>query len=215
MATNHDLIELVRKRAPSYLDNHPRSEQVLVTMERVDRAFFLPPDQRRWAYRDEPVPIGYDQTCSEPSMVAFMLDKLELQPGQRVLEIGVGCGYAAAIAALLISPGGILYGIERIPELAQQARQNLAVLGNRVVVIEGDGSQGLSREAPFDRILVSAGVEEPRRLALETLLLHQLKPEGVLVYPECRGNLYVLKKGHPLERQTYHGVAFVPLIQKQ
>lgn len=211
--TNHDLIALVRRRAPTYLDTYPRSERVLAAMERVDRALFLPPDQRRWAYHDEPIPIGYGQTCSEPSMVAFMLDKLDLQPGQRVLEIGTGCGYAAAIGALLIAPGGTFYGIERISELAQQARQNLASLRDRVVIIEGDGSEGFPSQAPYDRILVSAGVEGKNRPRLEEILLGQLGVGGILVYPEGHGNLYVVIKGpEKIQRSTYYGVSFVPLV---
>lgn len=211
--TNHDLLEVVRRRAPTYLDTSPRSERVLAAMERVDRALFLPPDQRRWAYHDEPVPIGHGQTCSEPSMVAFMLDKLDLQPGQRVLEIGTGCGYAAAIGALLIAPGGTFYGVERIPELAQQGRQNLAGLRDRVVIIEGDGSGGLPSQAPFDRILVSAGVEGKDRPRLEATLLAQLVPGGILVYPESHGNLYVVVKDPGgTRRSTYYGVSFVPLV---
>ncbi|HZK19421.1 MAG TPA: hypothetical protein VFC68_01710, partial [Treponemataceae bacterium] len=99
--SNTTLIDLIRKRACHYLDETKRNERVLEKMLEVDRADFLPENVRQYAYLDKPVAIGYNQTCSQPSMVAFILDKLNIQPGNKILEIGSGCGYAAAIASKL------------------------------------------------------------------------------------------------------------------
>lgn len=208
--TNCDLIETVRRRAASYLDSSPRSETVLEAMERIDRACFVPHEYKAWAYIDEPVPIGFGQTCSQPSMVAFMLDKLELERGQKVLEIGTGCGYAAAIAVELIKPDGFYWGIEVIPELADSARRNLASLKDYVSILCCNGAEGLPAEAPFHRILVSAGV--PHGFNPDTLL-KQLLQGGILLYPEAHGSLYKLTKtAHGITRESWYGVAFVPLV---
>jgi protein-L-isoaspartate(D-aspartate) O-methyltransferase len=207
--TNAELVQTVALRSPQYLDMVPRSEQVLKAMLRVDRALFLPGEGQDRAYSDEPLPIGFGQTCSEPSMVAFMLDKLALGPGQKVLEIGTGCGYAAAIATLLVQPGGILYGVEIIPELCELARRNLASLSNHIELFCRDGSGGLPDYAPFDRIFLSAGV--PKHFD-PAVFLSQLGEHGSLIYPETRGNLYcITKEGPHIITETYYGVAFVPL----
>lgn len=208
--TNADLVDTIRRRSRNYLDTVPRSSRVLEAMLRVDRALFLPPESRSRAYHDEPVPIGYGQTCSEPSMVAFMLDKLSLAPGQRVLEVGTGCGYAAAIAALLVQPGGTVYGVEVIPELCDLARRNLAPIRDHIQILCKDGSRGLPEYAPFDRIFLSAGVPfnfDPH------IFLAQLSENGILIYPEAHGRLYCTTKTKSQRiTEIYNGVAFVPLI---
>lgn len=187
-------------------------------MREVDRADFLPASSRPAAYLDDPVDIGEGQTCSQPSMVAFMLDKLSLAPGLRVLEIGAGCGYAAAIAALLCRPGGMVVAVELNPELAARARANCATAGppygpppgDDIEFIVADGSAGLPGRSPFDRILVSAGARRPG--FREELLLAQLAPDGVLVYPEEHGSIYRIERRHGgLVRDRWTGVAFVPL----
>ena len=211
--TNADLVEMVRRRSPNYLDPKPRSSRVLKAMLRVDRALFLPPESRSHAYYDEPLPIGYGQTCSEPSMVAFMLDKLSLAPEQRVLEVGTGCGYAAAVAALLVQPLGMVYSVEILPELYDLARRNLAPLGDHIQLFCQDGTRGLPEYASFDRIILSAGV--PRNFDPHVFLT-QLSETGILIYPEVRGSLYrIIKAGHQQITETYFGVAFVPLITKR
>ena len=125
--SNEELVELVKYRADSYLGGGSRNGRVLGAMRALDRAAFLPPQSRIDAYRDEPAAIGLGQTCSQPSMVAFMLDKLDIRPGSRVLEVGAGCGYAAALIALLCSPGGSVVAAEILPELAAMARVNCSV----------------------------------------------------------------------------------------
>jgi protein-L-isoaspartate(D-aspartate) O-methyltransferase len=219
--SNDELVEFVKYRADSYLGGGPRDGRVLNTMRAIDRASFLAADARWAAYLDEPVDIGFGQTCSQPSMVAFMLDKLEVHPGARVLEVGAGCGYAAAALALLCSPGGSMTAVEILPALATMARANCAValsgLGPAAVapveVLAGDGSAGLPERAPFDRILLSAGVS--RHSFKEEPLLEQLSEGGILLYPEARGRLYRLtRRNGGLIRDSWTGVAFVRLRGK-
>jgi protein-L-isoaspartate(D-aspartate) O-methyltransferase len=215
--TNDELVEFVKYRADSYVGGGVRDGRVLHAMRAVDRASFLPPETRWAAYIDEAVDIGSGQTCSQPSMVAFMVDKLELKQGLRVLEIGAGCGYAAAIVALLCSPGGKVLAAEILPELAIMARANcrVALAGRGVAcealaIVEADASAGLPDEAPFDRILLSAGVSRPS--FREVLLLAHLTEDGLLIYPEARGKMYkVRRRGKDLIRESWGGVAFVPL----
>jgi protein-L-isoaspartate(D-aspartate) O-methyltransferase len=209
--SNAALVEGIAERAPFFLDGRPRSPRVLEAMREVDRALLLPPHSRDFAYRDAPVDIGEGQTCSQPSLVAFMLDILCLEPGLRLLEIGAGCGYATAIAARLCRPGGVVLAVEIRPELASLCRANCAALSEIVEVITRDGSEGLPDREPFDRILVSAGVS-PRRFR-EAPLLDRLAEGGVLVYPEARGDLHRLeRRGGTIARMSWSGVAFVPLV---
>jgi protein-L-isoaspartate(D-aspartate) O-methyltransferase len=207
----------VKYRAESYLGRGVRDGRVLEAMRQVDRADFLPADSRWAAYLDDPIDIGWEQTCSQPSMVAFMLDKLKLRPGTSVLEVGAGCGYAAAIMALLCSPGGRVLAAEILPGLASMARANCTVaLSNRgaaaegLEILEADASAGLPDRAPFDRIVLSAGVARPA--FREELLIAQLCDDGMLLYPEARGRLYrVLRQGAALVRESWEGVEFVRL----
>ena len=212
--SNDELVELVKYRADSFLGGGSRDGRVLNALRALDRAAFLPADLRWAAYLDEPVAIGLGQTCSQPSMVAFMLDRLRLFPGARVLEVGAGCGYAAAAIAILCSPGGSVIAVEILPELAAAARSNcivaLAKSLSRVEVLAIDGSGGLPDRAPFDRILLSAGVR--RRSFHENILSAQLAEGGILIYPEERGKLYrVMRRSGGLVRQSWDGVAFVSL----
>ncbi|HPI75153.1 MAG TPA: protein-L-isoaspartate O-methyltransferase [bacterium] len=187
---------------------------VVKAMRGIDRGEFAPPGARE-VYVDAPIPIGSEQTCSQPSMVAAMATMLELAPGMRVLEVGAGCGYSAAVTASLISPGGSLFAVEFLPELAETARANLAAFsfGADIEVITGDGSAGLAARAPFDRIYFAAGAgfgfdESP--------LLEQLKPGGVLLYPQSRGDMFRVKKNPDgsLSRGQAGGVVFVELKGK-
>jgi protein-L-isoaspartate(D-aspartate) O-methyltransferase len=222
--SNDELVDSIKYRADSYLGGGIRDARVLAAMRALDRAAFLPPATRGAAYLDEPVSIGLGQTCSQPSMVAFMLDKLDLGPGMRVLEVGAGSGYAAAVAAALCGPGGLVIAAEILPELAAMARANCVVAmgglsGARagraaeVEVLCVDASAGLSERAPFDRLFLSAGVSRPR--FREELLLGQLAEGGILLYPEARGNLYrITRIGGRLVRDSWSGVAFVRLMGK-
>jgi protein-L-isoaspartate(D-aspartate) O-methyltransferase len=184
--------------------------RVLAAMRRVPRELFVPEANRALAYGDHPLPIGQGQTISQPFIVAFMTDLLDVQPGHRVLEVGTGCGYQAAVLAELADA---VETIEVVPELARRARATLQDLGYRnIVVHEGDGQAGLPDKAPFDRIIVTAApVEVPEAL------LEQLAPNGRLVIPVGsrydQALLLVDKdaEGRVHERRTI-GVAFVPLV---
>jgi len=209
-ADNYYLVELVRKKARYYLDDTGRNETVLQKMLEVDRYDFLPEGAKACAYIDEALPIGFNQTCSQPSMVAFMLDKLNIQSGNRILEIGSGCGYAAAIASKLCGPDGKVWAVEIVAELVSMMKENLGSKYPNISVIHSDGSKGLQKEGPFDRIFLSAGVN--RHSFDRTILVNQLTDTGILVYPEARGSIFkLIKSNDKLETTEYYGVSFVPL----
>jgi protein-L-isoaspartate(D-aspartate) O-methyltransferase len=150
--------------------------RVLEAMERVPRELFVPGSERHRAYVDAALPIGHGQTISQPYMVARICEALSLDGGERALDIGTGSGYQAAVLAEL---GATVHTIERIPDLAEQARANLAAAGyEQVQVHVGDGTLGLPDEAPFEAIAVAAAAPGlPRRL------YEQLEPRGRLVVP--------------------------------
>jgi len=184
--------------------------RVLEALRRVPRERFVPDENRALAYGDHPLPIGHGQTISQPFIVAFMTDLLDVQPGHRVLEVGTGCGYQAAVLAELADE---VQTIEVVPTLARQARATLLDLGYRnIVVHEGDGHAGLPGQAPFDRIVVTAAPDRVPRALIE-----QLAPGGRLVIPvgsRLAQELLLVDKdtaGHVHERRTI-GVAFVPLV---
>lgn len=208
--SNADLVAGIAETAAGFIDGRPRSPRVLEALEATDRALFLPPWARVRAYIDAPVSIGEGQTCSQPSLVALMLDALDIKPGQRVLEIGAGCGYAAAAAARLCAPSGTVIAVEMLGALASVCRANCAQFGGRVQVVEGDGSAGLPGQEPFDRILVSAGVR--LRSFREDILVARLSEGGILLYPEAEGQLHrAERRGRELVRKAWGNVAFVPL----
>jgi len=150
--------------------------RVLEAMRAVPRHRFLSVDERGSAYDDTPLPIGSHQTISQPYIVAYMTAALELQGEEKVLEIGTGSGYQTSILACL---SRAVYSVERIPELANRARENLRELEiDNAEVIVGDGSVGLPDKAPFDAILVAAGTP-----ILPDPLLEQLAPSGRLIAP--------------------------------
>jgi protein-L-isoaspartate(D-aspartate) O-methyltransferase len=151
-------------------------ERVLAAMEQVPRELFVPEDLRRQAFDDAALPIGAGQTISQPYMVARICEELGLDGDERVLDVGTGSGYQAAVLAELADE---VHSIERVPELAEQARRNLAAAGyDRVVVHVGDGSRGLPDHAPYDAIAVAAAAP-----GFPQALYDQLKPGGRLVVP--------------------------------
>ncbi len=152
-------------------------ERVLAAMDTVPRELFLPSDVRPEAYADAALPIGAGQTMSQPYMVALICEQLALRGGERVLDVGTGSGYQAAVLAELT---GEVHTIERIPELAERARASLAAAGygERVRLHVGDGTRGLPEKAPFAAIAVAAAALEP-----PPALYEQLEPRGRLVVP--------------------------------
>lgn len=153
-----------------------RDRRVLDAMRSVPREFFLDNPGRRDAYDDRALAIGLNQSISQPFIVAYMTDRLELQKHHRVLEIGTGSGYQTAILAHLVRH---VVTVERLAALSEQARRRLGWLGTEnVTLIVGDGSLGVAEHAPFDRILVTAGAP-----TVPSALLDQLADEGILVMP--------------------------------
>jgi protein-L-isoaspartate(D-aspartate) O-methyltransferase len=150
--------------------------RVLEVMAKVPRHEFVPVEVRAYAYVNSPLPIGCDKTISQPFIVALMTDLLDLQPGDRVLEIGTGLGYQAAILSALVRE---VYSVEFIEELAQQAKKRLARQGcGNVHLRLGNGFYGWPEHAPFDKIIVTAGTD-----LVPAPLLNQLKPSGRMVIP--------------------------------
>jgi protein-L-isoaspartate(D-aspartate) O-methyltransferase len=154
-----------------------RDRRVLEAMERVPRELFVPDELRERAYEDAALPIGDGQTISQPAMVALICELVGLRGDERVLDVGTGSGYQAAVLAEL---AGEVHTVERVPALAEQARRNLAAAGysERVAVHVGDGTLGVPAHAPFAAIAVAAAAPEP-----PPSLYSQLEPGGRLVLP--------------------------------
>ena len=186
--------------------------RVLAAMERVPREVFVAGGERHRAYADAALPIGHGQTISQPYMVARIAEALGLVGGEKVLDVGTGSGYQAAVLAEL---AGEVHTIERIPELAERARKNLEAAGyDRVQVHLGDGSLGLPAEAPFSAIAVAAAAP-----GLPELLYQQLEPRGRLAVPvggRWGQRLEVIVRS-PEGPAVVHSVPcrFVPLVGEQ
>jgi protein-L-isoaspartate(D-aspartate) O-methyltransferase len=187
-----------------------RDQRLLDAMRRVPRHLFVPVGSRATAYEDHPVSIGHMQTISQPYMVAFMTDALELRGDERVLEIGTGSGYQTAVLAELCRA---VYSVERIPQLAEAAALALHSLGYQNVSLRtGDGSEGWPEHAPFDRILVAAAAP-----ALPDALRAQLADNGVMVVPvgdwrRTQEIVVARRTGAAIAVERSIGCRFVPLI---
>ncbi|OGS42214.1 MAG: protein-L-isoaspartate O-methyltransferase [Euryarchaeota archaeon RBG_16_62_10] len=189
------------------------SAKVEAAMRRVPREEFLPPEVKDEAYIDTPLPIGEGQTISAPHMVAIMAEHLDLSPGLRVLEIGAGSGYHAAVCAEIVAPDGHVYTIERISTLATFAEDNIRRTGyaGLVTVIFGDGTKGLPEHAPYDRVFVAAGAPD-----IPKPLTDQLVDGGKMLVP-VGGRFYqdlirIERRGEKLVKENLGGCVFVPLI---
>ncbi len=186
---------------------------VLAAMRGVPRHEFVPADVRDMAYNDHPLPIGYGQTISQPYIVALMTELIELQPGERVLEIGTGSGYQAAILAQLTDQ---VYTIEIIPELAERAQATFERLGyDQIVAKQADGYWGWEEYAPFEAIIVTAAPDH-----VPQPLVNQLADGGKMVIPigppGGYQSLWVLERqGEEILRYNWGGVRFVPLTRSE
>jgi protein-L-isoaspartate(D-aspartate) O-methyltransferase len=184
---------------------------VLDAMKKVPRHKFVPKDLEASAYEDCALPIGEGQTISQPYMVAIMTEKLGLSGGKKVLEIGTGSGYQAAVLAEIAKE---VYTIERIPSIAERAEKIFKELGcNNIKVIVGDGTMGLPEESPFDGIIVTAGAP-----SIPKPLTDQLADGGRLVIPVgeafAQTLTIVTKRGGRLDIEESIGCVFVPLVGK-
>jgi len=186
-------------------------QAVLAAMREVPREEFVDEELQEYAYDDQPLPIDKGQTISQPYIVAYMTEALELSSTDRVLEIGTGSGYAAAVLSRIVTT---VYSVERLGGLAQSARQHLELLGyTNVVVHEGDGTLGWPEHAPYDAIVVTAGAPRVPRPLME-----QLELGGRLVIPVwSSSHLQMLVRVRRYSEHDYRteelcGVRFVPLI---
>ncbi|TFF92208.1 protein-L-isoaspartate(D-aspartate) O-methyltransferase [Candidatus Thorarchaeota archaeon] len=204
-----------RLRRNGYL----KTEEVERAFKTVPREEFVPPPYRKHAYRDTPLSIGLGQTISAPHMCVIMCEGLKLEPGHKLLEIGAGSGYHAALCAEIVAPKGSetkghVHTVEIVEGLIETAREALKRTGyaDHVTLVHGDGGKGLPEEAPFNRVLVTAAAP-----SVPQPLIDQLEPDGIMIIPVgSRGffqNLFIITKNKDgsIERRNWGGVAFVPL----
>lgn len=193
------------------LDRGISSRRVLAAMRKIPRENFVTDQYKEDSYFDGPLPIGYGQTISQPYMVARMVELLDLSGNERVLEVGLGSGYQAAVLSVLAKK---VYGIEVIPELAEEAAENLknSRISN-VEILVGDGTQGWPEKAPFERIIVAAGARE-----IPEKLKGQLSIDGIMVIPIDSGfnQIVTVVKNNKngFELSYIEPCVFVPLIGK-
>lgn len=199
------LIEKLKKQG------YIKTKKVEQALLKVSRELFVPQNLKNYAYMDTPLEIGGGQTISAPHMVAIMCEALELEEGQKILEIGTGSGYHAAVVAEIVGDKGHVYSVERIPMLAEKAKTNLKKAGvKNVTVTLGDGSLGLPGYAPYDRIYVTCAAP-----TIPSPLEKQLKENGIILIPiggTFCNLLKGVKKNGELKTKNLGGCAFVPLI---
>ena len=175
----------------------------------IDRKDFIPAEFQEQAYSDYPLQIGYDQTISQPSTVAFMLELLDPKQGEKILDIGSGSGWTTALLAFLVGSKGKVFGVELVPKLVAFGAENLKKYNfPQAAILQAGKNLGLAKEAPFDKILVSAAAQD-----FPETLLSQLKEGGTLVIP-VRDAIWSCKKlsQGKAEIKKFEGFAFVPLI---
>ena len=185
------------------------SPELISAFRTVDRRGFVLTEEREQAYVDEALPIGFGQTISQPFTVAFMLELLAPQRGERVLDVGSGSGWTTALLAEVVGEKGRVWGVERMPGLVAFGRENLRKYDYPQAQILPAGTElGLPAEAPFQKILVSAAAD-----SLPTTLTNQLAPSGVMVIPIGRAIWRITKSAtNELEQEKYEGFVFVPLV---
>jgi len=199
-----------RERLIEGLRNRIDDERVLDAMVAVPRHEFVPESNRTNAYADRPLPIGEGQTISAPHMVAIMAELLDLDPGTRVLEIGTGCGYHAAVTAELVGPENV-YSVEYLDSLARESRRRLADLGyGHVSIRAGDGHDGWPEHGPYDRAYLTCAAPD-----FPADVVEQVRPGGILLAPLGRGRQTLVRavkrEDGTLDREKHGGVRFVEM----
>ncbi len=187
---------------------------VISAFQKVRRELFVPEEYKKEAYIDEPLPIPAGQTISQPTTVVLMLDALEVKPGHKVLEIGAGSGYNAALLGVLVGEKGKVITTEIVPELVKFAKANLKKAGiKNVAIIHSDGSRGYAKEAPYDRIICTAAAPK-----IPDVLVRQLKEGGILLIPvgqmHAQRMIKARKLKGKLETSDLGDYVFVPLTGK-
>jgi len=188
------------------------SKEIIEAFSKVKRENFLSDRLREYAYEDNAFSIGEGQTISQPSTIAIMLSLLETKKGQKILEIGSGCGYVLALLSVLVGEKGRVYGIERIKQLADSSKNFLKKYRN-IGVYNKNGIEGLQEKAPFDRIMISAGYDK-----IPAKLNSQLKENGLIVAPLGKTHEKFMMqfqkiKGKLVLKKEIASFAFVPLIE--
>lgn len=203
--TNQDLIDVLIK------DGYLKTPAIIEAFQKIDRKDFVLEEYQEQAHVNEALPIGHEQTISQPLVVAFMLELLDLKPGEKVLEIGAGSGWQTALMAEL---GAEVFSVERIPELKKFAGQNIKKYEFREKgsphLALGDGSLGYEAKAPYDKIIAAAAAE-----VLPEAWKNQLKIGGRIVAP-VKNSIVAMEKtaGNKFETKEYLGFSFIPLIKQ-
>lgn len=191
------------------LNDALRTPRIMEAFKEVDRKYFVPESFGEYIYVDAPLPIGEDQTISQPSTVSFMLELLEPREGDKILDIGSGSGWTTALLCHIVGETGSVEGLERKEALVEKGRENLAKFkfGPRCSIDKAGEALGRPGET-FDRILVSASSDE-----IPEVLFEQLKPGGILVIP-VRNSIFRFRKSSDgrISKEEYPGFRFVPLI---
>ncbi|KKU93935.1 MAG: Protein-L-isoaspartate O-methyltransferase [Candidatus Jorgensenbacteria bacterium GW2011_GWA1_48_13] len=194
-------------------DGYLKSPSIIEAFKKINRADFVPESEGEMAYYNIPLPIGYNQTISQPLTVAFTLELLEPKKGEKILDIGAGSGWQTALLSELVGEEGKVIAIERIPELKNMAEKNVGKYGfakkGIAEIILGDGSKGYPEEAPYDKIVAAAYVKK-----IPACWKEQLKIGGRIVAPVGE-QMTVLDKTGPdkFEQKQYFAFLFVPLIE--
>ncbi len=194
-------------------EGYLKTKRIIEAFRAIKREDFLPDDHKEYAEHNRPIPIGYNQTMSQPLTVAFMLELLQPMPGQRILDVGAGSGWQTALLAHIVGPEGWVFGIERIPDLKRIAEKNIAKYKfHNVSLHVGDGTRGYTHGAPYDGIVVAAAAE----IGIPDILLQQLSVGGRLVIPvgKYEQDMVVKKKisKKDFQEERHPGFQFVPLV---